>query len=72
MASRSCACSPSAAGRGKPIPRRVKELLRPHKAACPPQLGLLPALLAVASIIWTGEAAYDLHELLRAARLPTG
>jgi Zn-dependent protease with chaperone function len=54
------------------VPRRVGELLRPSALRCPPMLQSLPAVLAVASIIWTGEAAYDLWELLQAARVAAG
>ncbi|MEU7901674.1 M48 family metalloprotease [Actinoplanes sp. NPDC049118] len=51
------------------VPRRVAALLRPRARRIPAWMRLLPATLALSSLVWTGEAAYDLLELLHAARL---
>ncbi|MFC0531723.1 M56 family metallopeptidase [Phytohabitans kaempferiae] len=59
----------SAVARAGDVPRRVGALLRPAGTLRARYLAILPAALAVGSIIWTGEAVYDLHELLRAARV---
>jgi hypothetical protein len=50
------------------VPRRVSALLRPTNAVRWRYLAVIPIALAVASIVWTGEAIYDLGELLYAAR----
>ncbi|GIH78563.1 M56 family metallopeptidase [Planobispora longispora] len=56
-----------AAGPGV-IPRRVAALLRPTGRSRT-LLSLLPALVAAGTVVWTGEAIYDLQELLRFAHL---
>jgi Zn-dependent protease with chaperone function len=56
------------AERGGVVPRRVRELLRPRRRRVPWFFLLLPACLAVTSLVWTVEAARDLVELLQAAR----
>ncbi|MBB5874355.1 Zn-dependent protease with chaperone function [Allocatelliglobosispora scoriae] len=58
----------NAASSGGVTPRRVTHLLQPRRLA-PPAWRLLPVLLAAASVVWTGEAAIDLVQLLTAARL---
>lgn len=70
-AGRSSATAPvaSAVARGGEVPRRVGALLRPAGGVRARYLAVLPAVLAVGSIVWTGEAVYDLHELLRTARV---
>lgn len=52
---------------GGVVPRRVRNLLRPHTRRAAPALCLIPVTLAAFSLIWTGEAAYDLGELLHTA-----
>ncbi|GAA2358370.1 peptidase M48 [Catellatospora methionotrophica] len=52
-----------AAGRGGAVPQRVASLLAPPRSATAPWY-LVPALLALSSLVWTAEAAYDLGELL--------
>ncbi|GLY02496.1 M48 family metalloprotease [Actinoplanes sp. NBRC 101535] len=51
------------------VPRRVARLLRPEPARVRRGLYALPVAVAAASVVWTGEAAWDLVELLiRACR----
>ncbi|MBF9127539.1 M56 family metallopeptidase [Plantactinospora sp. S1510] len=57
-----------AAASGGVVPRRVAELLRPPARRRWSGLGALPVSLALASVVWTGEAIYDFFELLNAAR----
>ena len=57
-----------AASRGGVVPRRVAHLLRPAAGVGRPVLCLLPVLPALFSVAWTGEAIYDLVELLSLAR----
>ncbi|MFF0379402.1 M56 family metallopeptidase [Actinoplanes missouriensis] len=52
---------------GGVVPRRVSNLLRPPGRRTAAILCALPVALAAFSLIWTGEAAYDLGELLHAA-----
>ncbi|BBH69839.1 hypothetical protein ACTI_65240 [Actinoplanes sp. OR16] len=52
---------------GGVVPRRVRHLLRPTVWRAGAILCALPVALAAFSLIWTGEAAYDLGELLHAA-----
>lgn len=54
----------NAAAAGGVVPRRVAELLRPGARANLWALSLLPAGLAVFTVIWTGEAIKDLVELI--------
>ncbi|MGI5200444.1 M56 family metallopeptidase [Spirillospora sp. CA-108201] len=64
---------PFAARRGGAIPRRVGELLAPQQIRGRTWgwvWGAGPVLLAASSVVWSGEALYDLVELLRSARLP--
>jgi Zn-dependent protease with chaperone function len=49
---------------GGVVPRRVRHLLHPTVRRAGVMLCLLPVGLAVFSLIWSGEAAYDLGELL--------
>jgi Zn-dependent protease with chaperone function len=49
---------------GGVVPRRVAELLRPRPRANLWALGALPVGLAVFTVVWTGEAIYDLQELI--------
>jgi Zn-dependent protease with chaperone function len=49
---------------GGVVPRRVAELLRPRPRANLWALSALPVGLAVFTLVWTGEAIYDLRELL--------
>lgn len=58
-----------AAAPGGVVPRRVAELLHPHPPVRSRALRALPVSLAVASLLWTGEAVWDFFELLSAARL---
>ncbi|MFC6020479.1 M56 family metallopeptidase [Plantactinospora solaniradicis] len=53
---------------GGVVPRRVAQLLRPRTPVRWPALRALPVSLALASLVWTGEAIYDFFELLNAAR----
>ncbi|MBE1489497.1 M56 family metallopeptidase [Plantactinospora soyae] len=53
---------------GGVVPRRVAQLLNPQATVRSRLLRVLPVSLALASVIWTGEAIYDLCELLNAAR----
>ncbi|MFI6291233.1 M56 family metallopeptidase [Nonomuraea sp. NPDC050790] len=48
------------------VPRRVEALLRPARGTTA-LLWLVPALVAAGTVVWTGEAIYDLQELLRLA-----
>ncbi|MBB5081927.1 M56 family metallopeptidase [Nonomuraea endophytica] len=59
-----------AAGPSRPgvVPRRVAALLRPVPGTTA-LLWLVPALVAAGTVVWTGEAIYDLQELLRFAYL---
>ncbi|WP_329100555.1 M56 family metallopeptidase [Micromonospora sp. NBC_01699] len=57
-----------AASPGGIVPRRVARLLHPRPPVRSPALRALPVSLALASLVWTGEAIYDLFELLNAAR----
>ncbi|WP_433531772.1 M56 family metallopeptidase [Micromonospora sp. CA-263727] len=57
-----------AASPGGVVPRRVAHLLRPRATSRSLVLRALPVSLALASLLWTGEAIYDLFELLDAAR----
>jgi Zn-dependent protease with chaperone function len=52
---------------GGVVPKRVAHLLRPQPKAAPRAFLLLPVALALSSVVWTGEAALDLVELIRAA-----
>ncbi|MEV4414926.1 M48 family metalloprotease [Catellatospora sp. NPDC049609] len=52
-----------ATGRPGVVPRRVAHLLQPPRHGTSPWW-VLPALLAASSLVWTGEAIYDLGELL--------
>ncbi|GAA2900469.1 hypothetical protein GCM10010443_74620 [Actinoplanes cyaneus] len=52
---------------GGVVPRRVAHLLRPQPRVAPAVFVLLPALVALSSVVWTGEAALDLAELMVAA-----
>jgi Zn-dependent protease with chaperone function len=52
---------------GGVVPRRVAHLLRPQPRVAPAVFVLLPALVALSSVVWTGEAALDLAELMAAA-----
>ncbi|GIJ61046.1 M48 family metalloprotease [Virgisporangium aurantiacum] len=54
----------NAAAPGGVVPRRVAELLRPRARANLWALSALPVGLAVFTIAWTGEAIYDLGELI--------
>lgn len=49
---------------GGVVPRRVAELLRPRPRANLWALSALPVGLAVFTVVWTGEAIYDLQELI--------
>jgi hypothetical protein len=49
------------------VPRRVAALLRPPARVNLWALGVLPIGLAGFTLGWTGEAIYDLYELLRLA-----
>ncbi|GIG93013.1 M56 family metallopeptidase [Plantactinospora endophytica] len=57
-----------AASAGGVVPRRVARLLHPRPTVRSRALRVLPVSLALASVVWTGEAIYDLCELLSAAR----
>ncbi|WP_328415372.1 M56 family metallopeptidase [Micromonospora sp. NBC_00389] len=59
---------PYTASLGGVVPRRVAQLLRPHATLRSPALHVLPVALALASLVWSGEAVYDLVELIGAAR----
>jgi Zn-dependent protease with chaperone function len=64
------AAKPQVAGlhaAGGVVPRRVRHLLHPTVWRAGALLCLLPASLAVFSLIWSGEAAWDLGELLQQA-----
>jgi Zn-dependent protease with chaperone function len=52
---------------GGVVPRRVALLLRPQPPFAPAALIVLPILVALSSVIWTGEATLDLIELMAAA-----
>ncbi|GAA4608779.1 Zn-dependent protease with chaperone function [Actinoplanes octamycinicus] len=52
---------------GGVVPKRVAHLLRPQPRPAPPLFLLLPAAVALSSVIWTGEATLDLVELIHAA-----
>ncbi|GIF04889.1 M48 family metalloprotease [Actinoplanes siamensis] len=52
---------------GGVVPRRVAHLLRPRPRAASRAFLLLPVAVALSSVVWTGEAALDLVELLHAA-----
>ncbi|WP_433088018.1 M56 family metallopeptidase [Dactylosporangium sp. CA-052675] len=56
-----------AAGVGGIVPRRVSHLLRPRPAALPRVLAVIPVLVGLSSLVWTGEAAVDLIQLFAAA-----
>ncbi|BCY10512.1 M56 family metallopeptidase [Actinoplanes sp. L3-i22] len=56
-----------AAAPGGVVPRRVALLLRPKPPVAPAVFVLLPALVALSSVIWTGEATLDLIQLMTAA-----
>lgn len=56
-----------AAAPGGVVPRRVARLLRPARWSLAAVFGVVPAGLAAFSLIWTGEAIYDLGELLHSA-----
>jgi hypothetical protein len=56
-----------AATAGGVVPRRVARLLDPGTATAPRILYAVPVALALASIIWTGEATLDLVELFMSA-----
>ncbi|MEV4348567.1 M48 family metalloprotease [Actinoplanes sp. NPDC049596] len=56
-----------AAAAGGVIPRRVARLLQPGAARTPRILYAVPIALALASIVWTGEATLDLVELFVSA-----
>ncbi|ROO84725.1 peptidase M48-like protein [Actinocorallia herbida] len=49
------------------VPRRVTSLLSPDRRTLLPWAGILPLALAASSLVWTGEAALDFEQLLRAA-----
>ncbi|KUL40506.1 M56 family metallopeptidase [Actinoplanes awajinensis] len=52
---------------GGVVPKRVAHLLRPQPRPAPRAFLIIPALLALSSVIWTGEATLDLVELIHAA-----
>jgi hypothetical protein len=54
----------NAATPGGVVPRRVAELLRPRTRANLWALSALPLGLAVFTVAWTGEAIWDLYELI--------
>ncbi|BCY11528.1 M56 family metallopeptidase [Actinoplanes sp. L3-i22] len=56
-----------AASPGGVVPRRVARLLKPRAGRGAAILYLAPIGLAVFSLAWTAEAAYDLGELIHAA-----
>ncbi|MER7283899.1 M56 family metallopeptidase [Dactylosporangium sp. NPDC000244] len=56
-----------AASVGGVVPRRVSHLLRPHPAVLPRVLAVIPVLVGLSSLVWTGEAALDLIQLFAAA-----
>ncbi|WP_426503347.1 M48 family metalloprotease [Dactylosporangium sp. McL0621] len=56
-----------AASVGGIVPRRVSLLLRPHPAVLPRVLAVVPVLVGLSSLLWTGEAALDLVQLFAAA-----
>ncbi|GIF13409.1 M56 family metallopeptidase [Actinoplanes teichomyceticus] len=56
-----------AAAPGGVVPRRVAHLLRPPPRPAPGALLIVPVLVALSSVVWTGEATVDLVELIRAA-----
>ncbi|WP_433606376.1 M48 family metalloprotease [Dactylosporangium sp. CA-139114] len=56
-----------AASVGGIVPRRVSHLLRPRPAALPRVLAVIPVLVGLSSLVWTGEAALDLVQLFAAA-----
>ncbi|MFG1992087.1 M48 family metalloprotease [Actinoplanes sp. NPDC048988] len=56
-----------AAAAGGVVPRRVARLLQPSTGRAPRVLYALPVALALASVIWTGEATLDLIELFISA-----
>lgn len=53
-----------AAAQGGVVPRRVAELLRPRARTNLWALAVLPVGLAVFTAVWTGEAIWDLTELI--------
>ncbi|MCX4471748.1 Protease HtpX [Micromonospora sp. MW-13] len=54
------------------VPRRVASLLRDRSGSRSRLMAAVPALLAAGSVVWTGECVYDLHELMRSARIRIG
>ncbi|MEV4656495.1 M56 family metallopeptidase [Micromonospora sp. NPDC049301] len=58
----------NAVSSGGAMPRRVAHLLHPRRAIRWPALRALPVVFALASVVWTAEAIYDLMELLAEAR----
>ncbi|GIE30712.1 membrane protein [Actinoplanes italicus] len=56
-----------AASPGGVVPRRVASLLKPRGWAAAPILAVAPLGLAIFSLAWTVEAAWDLGELIVAA-----
>lgn len=67
LASAAASSGLNAAAPSGVVPRRVAELLRPEPRVNLWMLGVIPAGLAAFTIVWTGEAIYDLFELLRLA-----
>ncbi|WP_238009499.1 M56 family metallopeptidase [Dactylosporangium sp. AC04546] len=59
------------AAAGGVVPRRVAGLLRPRSVFRLGVASLLPVVVALSSVVWTGEAAYDLVELLYRSRVRT-
>lgn len=53
------------AGQARPgaVPRRVAALLRPARRTHP-MVAVVPVVVALATVVWTGEAIWDLLELL--------
>jgi Zn-dependent protease with chaperone function len=64
LASTAMAPGLHAAAPGGVVPRRVAELLRPRSRANLWALSVVPLGLAVFTVAWTGEAVYDLVELI--------
>lgn len=68
LATRETAASPGLhMARPGSVPRRVTSLLTPDRRLLLPWAALLPLALAASSLVWTGEAAVDLQQLLRSA-----
>lgn len=57
-----------AASPGAVVPRRVRAASAPRATISSPVPRILQVSLALASLVWTGEAICDLRELLHAAR----